>query len=58
MRAGLVPAAVAGVVLAVSLVLGFAAWTHGDVFMGCVLTAIALLSLVQVTYHFRRFLRG
>jgi hypothetical protein len=57
-KPGLVPAAVAGVVLAVSLVLGVAAWSHGDVFMGCFLGVLALLSLVQVTYHARRFLRG
>ena len=58
MREGLLPAAVAGVVLAVSLVLGIAAWNHGDVLFGVFLGAITLLSLVQVTYHFRRFMKG
>ena len=57
MRAGLLLAAVAGVVLVVSLILGVAAWSHGDAFMGLFLGAVALLSLVQVTYHARRFLR-
>ena len=58
MREGLLPAAVAGVVLAVSLVLGIAAWNHGDVLFGVFLGVITLLSLVQVTYHFRRFMKG
>jgi hypothetical protein len=57
-KSGLIPAAVAGVVLAVSLVLGVAAWNHGDVLVGVFLGVIALLSLVQVTYHFRRVMRG
>jgi hypothetical protein len=57
-KPGLIPAAVAGVVLAVSLVLGVAAWNHGDVLFGVFLGVIALLSLVQLTYHFRRVMRG
>jgi hypothetical protein len=57
-KPGLLPAAVAGIVLIVSLVLGVAAWNHGDVLVGVFLGVIALLSLVQVTYHFRRVMRG
>ncbi len=58
MKAGLLPATVAGIVLAVSLVLGVAAWRHGDALIGGFLTVIAVISGIQVAYHFRRFMRG
>ena len=57
MKDGLLPAAVSGVVLAVSVVLGVSAWRHGDAFFGVFLTAVAVISLVQVVYHGRRLIR-
>lgn len=45
------------VVLLVCVLLGVSAYAGGEVFVGVFLTVLAVLALVQVGYHLRRYLR-
>ena len=45
------------VVLLVCVLLGVSAFANGALFVGVVLSVLAILALVQVVYYLRRYLR-